>query len=161
MASADARAAAAVRPHGFSQSIGSPAAVTCAISALCWSVGAAISTPSIAAASSMSARLAYAAAPEPASSALAWYEISATAVTATRSEPASARTWVRPIRPNPATPSLKGVMSLPVRGVCELPAGSSMGLPRRKHSISAWQSAMSRLPSAPEVTGWLPVTMQS
>ena len=44
-------------------------------------------------------------------------DTSAMAVTATRSEPASARRWVRPIRPAPISPSRNGAaMSQPPRG---------------------------------------------
>src|SRR6185312_5850149 len=43
-------------------------------------------------------------------------ETSAIAVTATRGDPASARRWVRPIRPAPISPSRNGAMSHPPRG---------------------------------------------
>src|SRR5580693_2162250 len=54
---ADTRATEAVSPHGFSHRIGTPRAATSAMMPSCWSVGAAISTPSSEPASSSAATL--------------------------------------------------------------------------------------------------------
>src|SRR5437660_4544739 len=70
-----------------------------------------MSTPSIAAVSSISGALACTVTPGADTACRAAGDISAIAVTATRSEPASARRWVRPIRPAPTRPSRNGAMS--------------------------------------------------
>src|SRR6516225_4025762 len=75
-----------------------------------------MSTPSISAASSISATLACTVTPGADTACRAAGAISAIAVTATRSEPASARRWVRPIRPAPTRPSRNGAMSQPPFG---------------------------------------------
>src|SRR5580658_1382224 len=109
-ACAEARAAAAVSPHGFSHKMGSPRAATSAMTAPCWSVGAAMSTPSSSAWSSISFTLSCTLTPGAATSARAAADGSAMAVTLTRSEPARARRWVRPIRPAPTRPIPNGAM---------------------------------------------------
>src|SRR5580692_4582415 len=107
---ADACAAAAVSPHGFSHKMGSPRAATSAMIAPCWSVGAAMSTPSSAVRSSISATLWWTATPGAATASRAAGDISAMAVTFTTSEPARARRWVRPMRPAPIRPIPNGAM---------------------------------------------------
>src|SRR5215831_18899867 len=75
-----------------------------------------MSTPSRASASSISATPGYTGAPEAGTVRRICSDTSAMAVTATRGEPASARRWVRPIRPAPMSPSRNGgAMSQPPR----------------------------------------------
>ena len=69
-----------------------------------------MSTPSSGAAASISAGLANSDTPGAPTAERAAADISAMAVTATRSEQASARRWVRPIRPAPIRPSRNGGM---------------------------------------------------
>src|ERR1700749_228945 len=75
-----------------------------------------MSTPSIATASSSSATLACTVTPDAETACRAAGAISAIAVTAPGSEPASARRWVRPIRPAPTRPSRNRAMSQPPFG---------------------------------------------
>src|SRR6516225_3742792 len=81
------------------------------------SVGTTISTPSRVSLSSISAMPGYTGAPTAGTVRRTCSDTSAMAATATRSDPASARRWVRPIRPAPMSPSRNGgAMSQPPRG---------------------------------------------
>src|SRR6516165_8385155 len=83
----------------------------------CRSVGTTMRTPSRASASSISAIPGYTGAPTAGTARRTCSDTSAMAVTATRFDPASARRWVRPIRPAPMSPSRNGgAMSQPPRG---------------------------------------------
>src|ERR1700733_1724427 len=108
-------------PHGFSHRIGRPCAATSPMSRTCWSLGAAMRTPSSSERSSISDTLACSGSPAPARPAPArparvCSEGSATAAIATSSEPAIARRWVRPMRPAPASPSRNAATSQPPGG---------------------------------------------
>src|ERR1700689_1191469 len=72
--------------------------------------------PSSSERSSISDTLAGSGSPAPASPARVCSDGSATAATATSSEPAIARRWVRPMRPGPASPSRNAATSQPPGG---------------------------------------------
>ena len=91
-------------PQGFSHRIGSPAAATCVTSSMWRSLGAAISTPSMPPAARSSRRPRTPRAPSRRSPRVASATGSTTAVTATVDDPASARRWVRPMRPGADQP---------------------------------------------------------
>src|SRR3984885_1457613 len=113
---AAALASAEVSPQGFSHRIGRPRAATSPMSRTCWSLGAAMRTPSSSERSSISDTLACSGSPAPASPARACSDGSATAATATSSEPAIARRRGRPMRPAAATPGRNAATSQPPGG---------------------------------------------
>src|SRR5437588_2524520 len=127
MSSAASRASAAVTPTGFSQRIGIRADTSRFTVARWKSLGTHTRTASSPPASSIDSRSGWTAAFRRGSASRAARIGSAIAMTLTVSEPARARRWFLPIRPAPASPSLKGATASEAPGGQVLAIGALVG----------------------------------